>query len=512
MMRVVVAGGGIAGLSTAVALRDRLPAGAEVLVLEAGPRLGGNIRTEREGGFIVEWGPNGYLDNVPTTPALVRRLGLADEVQGADARAARRFLFRGGRLHELPTQPLRFFASPVLSLPGRLRILGEPFARPRPAGVDESVGAFAARRIGPEATRILVDAMVSGVFAGDVDRLSLASAFPKMAKMEAEHGSLVRAMIAAGKARKRARQQASARGARADAGAGAEEQAGLRPGDDRRGGAQGRGAGSGGGPAGPGGVLTSFRSGLDTVITRLGAELGPSVRVAQPVRALFRGAGSSVWQVQTDDSILEADAVVLAIPASDAAPLLAPLRDGPGPELFTELAAIPSAPLAVVALAYDAAAMGGDPEGFGFLVPRGQGPRILGCLWDSSLFPGRAPAGKVLLRAMIGGAHDPAAVSLDDDTLLEIVRRDLATAMGLRAEPERRWIFRHRQGIAQYEIGHSARLARIGHALQALPGLWLAGASYHGVSMNACIEKSGEQAAEILAYLGRDGRTGSTSV
>ncbi len=217
MKRIVVVGGGIAGLATAYELRERaarVPGGLEVRLVEAAPRLGGNLRTERDGGYRVEWGPNGFLDNVPETLDLVRRLGLAGELCPSDAAAARRFLFRNGRLHLLPGGPGSFLTCPVLSLAGRLRVLGEPFAAKHPGG-DETVYEFARRRIGAEAAHVLVGAMVSGVFAGDARQLSLASCFPKMAEMEAEHGGLVKAMLAKQRARGAARSASSRSFARA---------------------------------------------------------------------------------------------------------------------------------------------------------------------------------------------------------------------------------------------------------------------------------------------------------
>jgi oxygen-dependent protoporphyrinogen oxidase len=157
----------------------------------------------------------------------------------------------------------------------------------------------------------------------------------------------------------------------------------------------------------------------------------------------------------------------------------------------------------VVALGFDAKTIGGAPEGFGFLAPRGEGLRILGCLWDSSIFPAtRAPEGKVLLRAMIGGALDPEAIRLSDAELLAAVRTDLRRAMGLAAEPERVWLWRHELGISQYTVGHSDRLAAIDRALARLPGLHLAGQSYHGIAMNAAIEHAGKLAAAIVDELG----------
>ncbi len=480
MRRIVVVGGGVAGLVTGLAVRDRavsvgMP--CEVRILEAAPRPGGNLRSERVDGYVVEWGPNGFLDNVPATLQLVDRIGLTGDLQRADEIAATRFLFRNGKLHALPTSPGAFFTSPVLSLRGRLRVLREPWTRPRPEEVDESVYDFAARHIGDEAARMLVDAMVSGVFAGDARRLSLVSAFPKMAEMEAEHGSLVRAMFARGKARRAAKKQLAELRAR-----GEDAPELIRP----------------GGPAGPGGTLTSFRNGIETLIDGLVRAHGGTIETNRPVRRLIRLLETDGWRVEADGGApIDADAVVLAAPASHVAPLLAPLDDALG----AELAAIPTAGLAVVALAYDAAKMGGAPRGFGFLAPRGEGLRILGCLWDSSIFPGRAPEGQVLLRAMIGGARDPEAATLPEDELLHAVRADLERAMGLATEPERHWIFRHRAGISQYEIGHGERLRRIERALERWPGLEIAGQSYYGISMNASIERAAPLAERVVARL-----------
>lgn len=482
LRRVVVVGGGIAGLATALQLADRgsaLPGGLDVRLLEAAPRLGGNIRTEHADGFTVEWGPNGFLDNVPAMGRLVERIGLTRAVRRADDAANKRFLFRRGRLHELPTGPGAFLTSPVLSLAGRLRVLLEPFAAARPDGVDESVHDFARRRIGVEAAEVLVDAMVSGVFAGDTRRLSLASAFPKMAAMEEEHGSLVRAGLARMRKRRAAKERAGERGA-----GGEEVEEPTRP----------------GGPTGPGGTLTSFEGGLERLVEALAAALGDVVRRSAPVvRVEASEGGGRRWRVidETGGSI-DADAVVLAVPADRAAGLV---RDADA-NLAGELEAIRTAGLAVVALGFETASLGRAPEGFGFLIPRCEGIRSLGCLWDSSIFPVRAPSDEVLVRVMIGGAHDPDAVRLDDGELLSTVRADLARTMALEAEPSFVRIYRHPRGIAQYEPGHGERLARIERCLQGLGGgLWLVGSSYYGVSMNACVETAENLTAEILDEL-----------
>ena len=449
MQRVVVIGGGIAGLASAHELLRRRP-DLDLVLLEASERLGGNIRTSQEDGFTLEWGVNGFLNSVPETLELVEELGMTTDLLPSNQAAARRFIFRDGRLWEVPLKPPAFFLSGLLSPGGRLRILGEPFARPRPAG-DETVFAFAARRIGPEAARVLVDAMVSGVYAGDSRVLSLRSTFPRMEEMERLYGSLVKALIA--------RQREARR-------------AGTRP---------------GGGPAGPAGALTSFRDGMESLVTRLGERIGSTrIRLGEAVASVERGTAGAPFVVRTGATRFPCDHVVVAAPARYAARFLAPL-DAP---LATDLKGIAYAGLAVVALAWRGSDLGAVPDGFGFLVPRGEGLRILGCLWDSSVFAHRAPAGSVLVRAMIGGAQDPAAAELADEELLAITRRDLEVSMGITATPRMVRIYRNPLGIPQYHVGHGDRLARIDERLAGLPGVALAGNSYRGVAVNNCAKEA----------------------
>ncbi|MHC5011287.1 MAG: protoporphyrinogen oxidase [Planctomycetota bacterium] len=446
---VIVIGGGVAGLATAFELQER---GLSPLVVEASDRLGGNIRTAVEDGFTLEWGPNGFLDNVPETLDLVRRLGAQDRLQVSSDAARKRFLWRKGKLRALPEGPSSFLRSPLLSLRGRLRVLREPFAAGPPDDTeDESVHAFATRRIGREAADVLVDAMVSGVFAGDARRLSLRSTFPKMYAMEREHGSLFAAMKAKGKARRAARKRGEAVAAA--------------------------------GPAGPGGRLTSFRDGFEELIRLLAQALAPgTIRTDAPVAHLEQE--DDAWRVVlADGERFETSQVVLAAPAWHAAGVVRSLD----PDLARELDGLHGAGLAVVAAAWRDEDLPGPLDGFGFLVPRTEGLRSLGTLWDSSVFPGRAPPGWALLRTMVGGAHDPEGASLPDEGLLATVRDDLRTTMGIEAAPRRTWIFRHGRGIPQYERGHGARLDRIEALCRGRPGLHLTGNSYRGVSVNLCV-------------------------
>ena len=464
---IAVIGGGVAGLAVAYEVAERsarVPGGVRVVCLEGADRPGGNIRSDREDGFVCEWGPNGFLDNVPATLDLVRRLGMEDRLLPSDDSAAKRFIFRAGRLRKLPAGPVSFLLADILSWPGKLRVLTEPFRaapkRPEDAG---SVYDFAARRIGNEAASVLVDAMVSGIYAGDARALCLRSTFPKMWAMESEHGSLTRAMLAK-------RKEATRDG---------------RP---------------SGGPAGPGGRLTSFAAGLQELTDGLARALGPALRLGSRVRSVS-DMGVRGFRIHTDEGApLDAAAVVMACPAWFASDLVAAMDA----DMSRALAGIPSASLAVVHLGFENRDLAEPLDGFGFLIPRGEGPRILGTLWTSSIFPGRrAPSGTALLTCMIGGAHDPEAVALPDDRLLEIVRGDLRATMGLDAAPRFVRIYRHPRGIPQYTLGHQDRLAAISRRLEAHPGLYACGNSYRGISVNACVEEAPKIAEAALASAAR---------
>lgn len=463
--RVAVIGGGVAGLAVSYELAqrsERLPQGVEVLCLEAADRAGGNIRSAREGGFLVEWAANGFLDNAPATVTLVRRLGLEERMLKAGEKAARRFIYRKRRLRELPLTPPAFLMSDVISLRGKLRLLCEPFVAARRSVEEESVFDFASRRVGREAATVLIDALVSGVYAGDTRRLSLDAAFPKLRRLESEHGGLVRGSLAK---RKQAR-------------------------------AEGREAGF---SAGPGGVLTSFPEGLQELTDTLAATLGPRLRLNARVDRLS-DLGNRGFRVHlAEGAPLDVDAVVVACPAWHAASIVRPLDE----ELAGALDGIPSARLAVVHLGYRCDALGPEPEGFGFLVPRGQGPRILGTLCASNIFSGRAPDGSLLLTSMIGGAHDPEAWELDDATLERIVTADLRTTLRIEAPPYFKRIIRWPRGIAQYDLGHVERRATVERRLRELSGLWVGGQSLRGISINSCIEEASEVAESALEFLGR---------
>lgn len=457
--RIAIVGGGIAGLSVAWAIRKNAP-DVDLVVLERGRRTGGNIRTECIDGYVCEAGPDGFMDSAPATMALVHELGLESRLLASDDRARRRFLFHGGTLVPVPTAIGDFLRTPLLSLGGKLRIMREPFAGTA-SDRDESILDFATRRIGSEAAMRFVDPMVSGIFGGDAEALSLHACFPKLWQLEHDHGSLIRGMVATRRSR--------------------------------------RASGTIGGPSGR---LTSFVSGMSELTDALTRQLGSAVRTSSPVLNLVSQRSTSTtmlprrYAVTTPFETFHADGVVLAGSAYESAGIL---RDY-DPTLSQLLAPIPTAPMVVVCLGYDEATIRSHCrlDGFGFLAARNQGVRILGALWETSIYPHRAPAGKALIRVMVGGARDPEAVSLADDTLLEVVRADLARTMNLSAKPEMTLVIRHPRGIPQYVKGHLMVLDQMGKQMEQHAALVLAGNSYRGVSINSCVADADAVAKSVL--------------
>ncbi|TVQ98742.1 MAG: protoporphyrinogen oxidase [Deltaproteobacteria bacterium] len=471
--RVVVIGAGLSGLTTAFTLMRRAPS-LDVTVLEAGSRAGGTARTEQVDGFHVDHGPNGFLTNVPDTLELVSELGCdAELVTAADA-AGLRFLWHRGELVPLPMSPPAFLRTPLLGIAGKLRVAVEPLI-PRGGTADETVHAFVSRRLGPSFADAFVGPMVLGITGGDARRVELSSLFPRMAALEREHGGLFRALWArrrAGRAERRA----------------------LPPGEE---GGERTGAG---GPAGPSGQLTTLRGGVGSLGEALGSALGNRLRTRCEVTAVERRGQR--WAVRTGEGFIEeADALVLAIPAWRARTLLEGVVVGVG----DELTGIPAAGIDVLALGWRRENVPHPLNGFGYLVPRGQGPRMLGCLWTSSIFPHQAPSGHVLLRVMVGGDVDPGIQEMEPLQVQELVLQELKQVLGVSVSPVMLRHIRWPQGIPQYRPGHAARVVRIEEALERVGSIWLTGNSYRGVGVNDCVRDGRRVAEAILALLNGPG-------
>lgn len=450
-MRLLIIGGGISGLSLAYLLKSGLKSGSgpamEIEVLESEGKPGGKIWTDRAQGFLCEWGVNGFLDNKPKTLELAGELAIKP-LRSNDA-ARKRFVYTGRRLRQLPESPVAFLKSGLLSPLGKLRIFAETVI-PRGKKADESLADFARRRLGREAFEKLIDPMASGIYAGDPEQLSLKSCFPRINELEQDYGSLIRAMI---KLKKK----------------------------------------SGKATAGPGGTLTSFYNGMQTLTDSLSASLGEALRVGSRAVALERTAGGYAVHL-ADGSKEEADAVVLAVPAHQATVIL---RDF-DKDLSGTMGEIPYPPVTVVCTGFRAEKIQDSLDAFGFLVPKREGRKILGTLFDSSIFPNRAPEGHVLLRTMVGGARAASVAMLEDEKLLDTVMAEMDEIAGIRATPDFFRIFRHEQAIPQYVLGHQDRLGRLDAAVSRHKGLYITGNAFRGISVNDCIENSHRLAERIL--------------
>ncbi len=452
MDRVIIVGGGISGLSLAYLLMKERP-GLDLVLLEAEERLGGKIWTDRAEGFLCESGVNGFLNNKPKTLELSAGLSLSP-LKSSDA-ARKRFIFSKGKLCPLPESPPAFFKSDLLSVWGRIRIIYEMFAAKGDKD-DESLAQFGRRRLGREAFEKLIDPMASGIYAGDPEMLSLKSCFPRIHELEMEYGSLIRAMI---KLQIKAKKE-----------------------------------GKTGPGAGPGGVLTSFPEGMEALILALKTSLGDRVRPGSRVASLMKAGGLYTVGLE-DGSALEADTVVMATPAHAATQILRDLDA----ELSGVLAEIPYPPVSVVCMGYRKDRIGKSLDGFGFLVPFREGRRILGTLWDSSIFPNRAPEGFVLLRTMLGGARASKLALQDQGSLADLVAGELAEIMGIRVQPDFVRVYVHDRAIPQYTIGHQERIGTMEKLLSKHKGLYLSGNAYRGISVNDCIANSYRLAGELTA-------------
>ena len=440
-VETIVIGAGAAGLGAALELRAR---GSDVLVLDAGDRPGGVMRSERREGFLIERGPS-TTRLPPGAVALLSREGLEAALVKASPESSARFLLRPEGLVPAPLSPLAFATTRLLSGAGKLRLLREPFVA-RGDGTGESVAAFVERRFGREALEALVAPFLVGVYAGDERALGAEAVFPTLVAAEREGGSIARGLL--------------------------------------------RRALAGGATRGFPGTW-SAREGLGGLATLLARGLGERLQLGAAVRALVPETGG--WRVELGQRTLRTRRVVLAADAAGAAELLGPLE----PEAAAFARALPSAPLVSLALALAPAETVHPIQGFGFLVPRDLGLDLLGALFMSRLFAGRAPAGQELLTAMIGGLRWPGAPDAPDDELLRRVHAGLDRALGLRAAPRVLAITRWARAVPQPGPGHVGAVRGVRARLARLPPLALAGGCWDGVSLGETLVSGARAAASL---------------
>jgi len=452
MGRIAIIGGGISGLSLAYFLLEKDP-DLDIIVFESEKRLGGKIWSEKSDRFLCEWGVNGFLDNKPRTLELAGKVSL-EPLRSNDA-SRKRFIFSDSRLHRLPESPPAFLASSLMSLPGKLRIMAEMLI-PGKVKEEETLAAFARRRLGKEAYEKLIDPMASGIYAGNPETLSLRACFPKVYDLEKRYGGLIRGMLRLQRERKK----------------------------------QGIGGKVG---AGPGGTLTSFYHGMGELVNALRDFLGERIRLGRKVQGIDR-KGRGYVLFFPDGSSTETDIVVSAAPAYVVSEMLRNL-DRPLSNLVAE---IPYPSLSVVCLGYRKEKIHSPVDAFGFLIPSREKRKILGTLYDSSIFPNRAPEGYVLLRSMVGGARFSALARENETNLVDLVQGELAAIMDIRSAPDFVRVYRHEMAIPQYTVGHLERLSNIDVLLRKHKNLYLTGNAYRGIGVNDCIENSFRLAEKMI--------------
>lgn len=445
--RIAVVGGGVAGLVTAWRLEQQL-VDAQIVVFEASNQVGGKVLSTREDGYVIERGPNGFLDHEPAMRDLVQRLGLERRQRRSQDEARRRYLVHSGAFVELPSSPPGLLTSPVLSPMGRARVLMERFVA-KGDGSDETIDAFARRRFGDQAAEMLADPMVKGIFGGDSRALSVGACLPKVVALEQEHGSVISGAMASRKTSK--------------------------------------------GEGSPN--LYGFLGGMQDLTDGLTSGLKAEIRLSTPVREIVRG--DLDWVVRTSAGEDHFDVVI------DASPAWAAAKHAPDSDLRVELEGIHYAPMAVVTLAWPNEAMGHRPVGFGALVPTSEKRPFLGVLWSNQVFPAHAPDGVALLRFMCGGAAHPELLDLSDEKLLDFSIEQLTDLHKLSGSPSKVWTTRWERAIPQYQMGHLGRLARLNQVLSKHPGLYLTGSSYRGVSVVHCVAEATRVAADVVASIQR---------
>lgn len=474
---VVVVGAGVTGLSAAYAVHRSRP-DCTVTVLEERDRAGGNIRTERLQGFLIDTGPDSFVRTKPEAVALCRELGLESELISTEDDARHVFVAHAGKLEVLPggmalAVPTRLeplMKTPLLSLPGKLRMLGEPLVPKGDRARDESIHDFFARRLGEEAAEKLAGPLLGGIYAGDVRELGMRATFPQLLELEQRHGSLLRGLLV----------EELVRGGSADAAPTVKDVLEwLR----RRGTAH---------AASP---FLSLKSGMGRLIEALVAALpSGAVETGTSVRKVRRADDG--FQVDTSSGkTLRADAVILACPAHTASRFV-------GDETAErDLESIRYVSTATVFFGLDKQSVAHDLGGFGFIVPPGEA-EILAATWVSSKWAGRAPDGHALVRAFVGGARDPGRIeNSSDDELVELARRELERFMGPLGTPLFTRVYRYAAANPQPAVGHLDKLEHLRSRLSTLPGLYVAGAAYEGVGIPDCIRQARKAAAQAIQHL-----------
>ncbi len=446
MKKVVVIGGGIAGLSLAYSL---IKQGFDVTLIEKENRVGGALNTVlKNNKYIIEYGPNTFLSTSDSIANLISDLNLNNQCVTNDKVSKKRYIYKNGKLRLVPKSPSSFISSRLLTTRGKIRALCEPLIRSKTQDT-ESLAEFVKRRAGTEILDNLVDPFVSGVYAGDPYQLEIKSIFPKLVEIEDKYKSIFKGM---------------------------KHLAGHLKNSN----------------------LVSFKWGMETLTAAIYDKIKKNIKTNASVESI-KSLSNKLWTVNINQykEVIRGNALVFATPPNETARLLMPLI----PEIFPILVDIPYIHLVVVHTAFRKKDLPIRPDGFGFLVPRNERIRMLGSIWSSTLFTNRSPEDEVLLTNFIGGATDPDAINLDDQELISHIKYGLEKTMGITSEPLFWSIRRIGQAIPQYTIGHMSRLNKLEACLEKLPGIFMTGSYFSGISVSDTIGHAQSTANNIKNYL-----------
>jgi oxygen-dependent protoporphyrinogen oxidase len=466
MKQVAIIGGGISGLTAAFHLEKARALGADLhySVIEAGQRLGGSMYSDRVEGCLVEAGPDSFLTEKPWALTLCKELGIDDQLIGSNDAQRKTYIVVNNRLIAMPdglmfmvpTKLVPTAMSPLFSWGTKVRMAQELLHPPRPMENDETVGELVERHFGAQVVDRLADPLLSGVYGGDANKLSARAVLPRFVEMEEKYGSLSKAMLASHNKMR--------------------AMAGKQP---------------------PRPLFSSLKDGMQQMVDAILARLDRSaLRLRTRVRAVY--PQGERWRLAIDMGGNETfDAVILATPANVAGALL----EAVDRDLADDLLGVTYSSSVTVTLGYHMDQLKHLPPGFGFLVPRSEGRRMLACTFVHNKFPHRAPADKGILRCFLGGARDEAVLNLTDDEIVDTVRKELREIVKLETRPMFDRVYRWRGAMAQYESGHIARIARIEKRLKDILGLEVAGNAYHGIGVPDCIREGMNAANAVVQTL-----------
>ena len=470
MKKIVIIGGGIAGLAAAYHIHEEISKSTPVTctLLESSEKFGGKISTMRFDGFIVERGPDSFISQKPQAIELCKKLGLEDRLTGTSPDHPNTYVCLKNKLVTMPdglslmipTKFMPFIFSPLFSWLGKIRMGMDLFIPKKKNNDDESLASFVRRRMGKEALEKMAEPMLAGIYASDPELMSINSTFPMFVQTEQKYRSLILGMLA------RKRQQMI-------------HQAKVPKGKQ------------------PFSLFMTLKNGLDEMVETL-VEKATNVTFRAGTKVTDLSRAEEGWKLTlADGSFINADAVISAAPAKISAHLI----EQASPKVASLLNRIRYVSTATVSIAYKKEGFPHPLDGFGFVVPKKEGKRILACTWTSSKFPERVPEKHVMLRCFVGGAMRQELAELDEDAIATMVREELLDIMGIDCEPVFLKVFKYKKSNVQYQVGHASLIKSIREELQSFPGIFVTGSAYTGIGIPDCIRDGMNVAKETIEFL-----------